>query len=238
MPRRPKDPADAFSHNDLAIASAGTKRSVQMMADSGLLPGDGGIRDLKRICVIGALVSAGAPLFVAGRVVDKLLWSLNQPDGELPSGLVDFDHKLGSAAFPIDRPINDYWRHRAALSRPDLYRPGEAWSRDYRVEIADREHVFTSGGIIHPTKRDYEGRIDGWERGSDVSFQSIAETSAAPAFQSDADTLKFLQEQEQLQEASQAFLKNAVGLLSINASLAIRNGLDRLADHRAGRIAR
>jgi hypothetical protein len=208
------------------------------MADNALLPGDGGIRDLKRICVIGAFVSAGAPILVAGRVVEKLLWGLNQPDGEMPSGLVDLDYKLGSAAFPADRELSDYWRHRAALSRPDVYRPGDAWDRDFRIEIVDREHVFTFGGTFKSSDRTYEGRVEGWHRGGEVFFYSIAETSAAPSFTTDADWLEHNKAQERLQEASKSLLANAVGLLTINASLAIRNGLDRLADHRAGRLAR
>ncbi|MDN5928715.1 MAG: hypothetical protein L0I29_16730 [Hyphomicrobiales bacterium] len=230
MPRRPKDPADVFSHSDLAIASNTTKRSVQLMADNGLLPGDRGIRDLKRICVIGAFVSAGAPILVGGRVVEKLLWSLNQSDGELPSRLIDFDRKLGPAAFPSDREISDYWRHRALLSRPDLYRSGEAFSSDFRVEIVDRQHVFTSGGIVEANVRTYEGRIEGWERGSDVFFHSIFETSQP-------DQWNVPPGQDHLQEASQPLFANAVGVLAINGSLAIRNGLDRLANHRAGKVS-
>ncbi|MER2536842.1 MAG: hypothetical protein ABTQ31_16945 [Rhizobiaceae bacterium] len=228
MPRRPKDPADEFSHSDLAIASGGTKRSVQMMADNGLLPGDGSIRDLKRICVIGAFVSAGAPILVAGRVVEKLLWGLNQSDGEFPSRLVDFDAKLGDEAFPTGNPVSDYWRHRALLARPNLYRAGEAFKSDYRIEVADREHVFTAGGIIQPEQRSYEGQIVGWERGSEVSFKSIFELRSPDQWnpQPDADAFG---------EIDRALLANAVGVIAVNASLAIRKGLDRLASHRGGR---
>ncbi|MFI0843530.1 hypothetical protein [Mesorhizobium sp. IMUNJ 23232] len=220
MPRRPKDPADLFSHNDLAVASGSTKRSVQMVADNGLLPGDGGIRDLKRGCAIGAFVSAGVPMLVAGRVTNKLLWALNQTDGEFPSRLVDFDNDLGPAAFPRDRGMSDYWRHRALLTRPDLYRPGEAFESDYRVEIAEREHVFTFGGVIEPDKWNYEGRIEGWARGSDVGFHSLAETTSE---------WRGADDQDRLNEATKSLRLNAVGILTVNLSLAIRNGLDRLA---------
>lgn len=224
MPRRPKDPADAFSYTDLAVASALTKRGVELMAKDRLLPGDGGIRDLKRICVIGAFVSAGAPLFVAGRVVEKLVWGFNQNDGELPSLLVNFDRTPVKAAYPTSVTINDYWRHRAALTQPDLYTPGEPSIGDICLDVAEREHVFIRGGVIAPNHRQYEGRIEGWERGGDVSFVSLAEAHSEA-------------EQSQLTQAAQARFAKAVGVLSVNASLAIRNGLDRLAEYRAGKLA-
>lgn len=223
MPRRPKDPADAFSYNDLAIASALTKRGVQLMAEDGLLPGDGGIRDLKRMCVIGAFVLAGASLFAAGRVAQKLPWSFNEADGEIPSLLKDFERELGRHAFPSDKPIDDYWRHRAALARPDIYTPGTVFCADICFDVVEREHVFMRGGRFDPHDRQYQGRIEGWERGGDVTFVSLAE---APE-----------EERPQLEKAAKARFAKAVGVLSVNASLAIRNGLDRLSEYRAGKLA-
>jgi hypothetical protein len=223
MPRRPKDPADAFSYTDLAIASALTKRGVRFMAEAGLLPGDGGIRDLKRMCVIGAFVLAGADLFSAGRVAQKLRWAFNEVDGEIPSFLKDFERKVGRDAFPSDKPIDDYWRHRAALARPDIYTPGTVFPHDIYFDIAEREHVFMRVDRFGKRLFQYQGRIEGWERGGDVSFVSLGE---APE-----------EEWPELKKAAEARFAKAVGVLSVNASLAIRNGLDRLAEYRAGKLA-
>lgn len=233
MPRRPKDPADDFSHNDLAVAGFTTKRSVQLMADNGLLPGDHGIRDLKRVCIISAFVSAGAEPLVVGRVVEKLLWSFNQADGEMPSGLPYMARKLAGEArsLPGDVEPNDYWYHRDLYRRPDIYHAGKTYRSDVFVEIADREHVYlsTKGGVprldaLDPSfpETSYEGWIEGWERGTEPRFYSLAELpqSEWPATNARALSAR----------------SHAVGLLTINASLAIRNGLDRLAVHRNGRV--
>jgi hypothetical protein len=202
------------------------------MADYRLLPGDRGIRDLKRICVIGAFVSAGAPLLVAGRLTEKLLWSFNQTDGEMPSGLSYMASKLPSTirSRDPDREPNDYWYHRDLYRRSDFYRAGEIGRSDAYVEIADREHVYlaTKSGLtlldaLDPSmpETNYEGWIEGWGRGTEPSFRSLAEFSEA--------------DREKSKEQAIFARKNAVGLLTINASLAIRNGLDRLADYRAER---
>jgi hypothetical protein len=234
MPRRPKDPADEFSHSDLAIASSTTKRSVQLIADNGLLPGDRGIRDLKRICVVGAFVSAGAPMLVAGRLAEKLLWSFNQVDGEMPSGLSDMAIALNGTprSLPDDRQSNDYWYHRDLYHRPAFYKAGEVYRSDQYVEIADREHVYlaTKIGLKRSDALDpafpetiYEGWIEGWGRGTEPRFNSLAELSEG--------------DRENVMARAVSARKNVVGLLTINASLAIRNGLDRLAAYREGKVA-
>lgn len=227
MPRRPQDPGDEFSHADLAIAGGMTKRSVQLMADHKLLHGDRSIRDLKRICVIGAFVSAGAPIMVAGRLSERLLWAFNQPDGEMPSGLPslaarlrDIDHSMSKG-----REWNDYWFHRA-LHRSPIYRAGESHNGDVYVEVADRRHVYLVSGLAvsDPMHGDfpnttYEGWIDGWGWGEEPRFHSLALLSEDARSDATATAV--------------AAYRHAVGRLRINASLAIRNGLDQLANHRA-----
>lgn len=222
MPRRPKDPADEFSHSDLAVAVGTTKRAIQIIADNSGLPGDRSIRDLKRACVIGAFVSAGVPLLVASRVVEKLLWNFDEADGEFPSRLHDFDSKLDWSDLPTDLHFSDYWRHRKLVTRRDLYQPGEALKLDYRVIIADSERVFTSYGTSMGGDPAYAGRIEGWARNSDVSF-------IVPTFDPEAEWSRGAPPDD---EPQLKFLRNAMGILTINTSLAIRNGLDRIARHR------
>lgn len=229
MPRRPKNPADDFSHNDLAIASGMNKRVVQLVADNRLLPGDHGNRDMKRICAIGAFVSAGASTLVAGRLVQKLLWSFNQNDGEMPSGLSHMALGLDGSIRSIPPGVepNDFWYHRDLFQRQDIYKPGASHRSDVHVEIADREHVYLATRIGPSVfgalaadfpSTTYEGWIEGWGRGTEPRFYSLAELSE--------------RERERANARAVVARTNVVGLLTINASLAIRNGFDRLARHR------
>ncbi len=185
------------------------------------------------MCVIGAFVSAGAPMLVAGRLAEKLLWSFNQADGEMPSGLSEMSLRLADdERSPRDGEPNDYWYHRCLYPRPGLYFAGETDRSDVYVEIADREHVYLSTrkglALLDPLdpafpETSYEGWIEGWGRGAEPRFQSLAELG-------DVDSASVT--------ARAVFArKNAVGLLTINASLAIRNGLDRLVAYREGKAA-
>ena len=226
MARKRSDQGDKFSFNELAIAGDMSKRSFQHVSDIGLIPAGQGINALKRIAVIGAFVSCGVPLIAAGRIVEKLLWSFNRSDGEMPSGLSVMAAALAHIEDPFidQQEPNDYWYHRKLYSSP-IYKRGQKERADVRVEIADREHVYLRANLasieaLGPSIPDvtYEGWIEDWKRGSEPNFFSLAELTEASV----SDALK---------RALWAH-ENAVGLLTINVSLAVRNGLDRLADHR------
>ena len=168
-------------------------------------------------------------MLVAGKLAEKILWSFNQTDGEMPSGLSMIARKLDSSArhFPQDTEPNDYWYHRNLVGKPDIYKAGEVYRSDAYIEIADREYVYLTyrngipmvgaiGSALPNTS--YEGKIEGWARGSEPLFHSLAELPQTEWDSANAEAL--------------TARTNAVGLLTINASLAIRNGLDRLAKHR------
>lgn len=225
---------EEFSFSELAVAGGMTKRAVQHLMDRRLLPEGKGIKVLKRVCVIGAFVAAGAPLVVAGRVVEKLLWSFNQPDGEMPSKLSEIALGLRGtgSSLPKGAEPNDYWYHCELYARRDLYRPGQTRRGDAYIEVADRERVYLStrtGLAFHePLAPDFpettfEGSIEGWERGTEPRFHSCAELDDAARETATAEAA--------------AARRHPVGLLTINASLAIRNGLDRLAEYREGRAS-
>ena len=247
MGRKPKTGAE-FTLDDLAAASGLTRRAVIQLAEARLLPPllEGVPADerelaeqkrLKQVATIGAFVSAGLPLSLAGCLSEAILDEFNQYDGEAPSGLGWMARELpreASTARPSDA---DYWTHQALYTHRDIYTPGNATRADAVIEIADRELVFLGGrsGLTAapPDGSDLHsdvepiGRIEDWRRGAEpwfVSFLQLAPT---------AKDLIWTPAALELRERMIAARENAVGLVRVNVSLAIRNGLDRLAERRA-----
>lgn len=242
-----KDASDIFSYSEFAIAGDMTKRAFQHLTDanaksprSELLPVGGGIRALKRVAVLGGFMSAGVPLLAAARIASALLqYEFNTYDGEVPSGLGFLARSLpkGAMASIPGRDVDtDYWYHRELIKHPDIYVPGAALDSDALVEIVDRTHIYMGSmsglGVLNPwdgqsDKASYAGRIEGWARDSDAYFVSAAEM--APL---DRDDPEFKTKGAALNAMSRAAYRNAVGRITVNLSLAIRNGLDRIARHR------
>lgn len=239
-----KDASDIFSYSEFAIAGDMTKRAFQHLTDanaksprSELLPTGGGIRALKRIAVLGGFMSAGVPLLAAARITAALNPELNTYDGEVHSHLSQLAMKLprdATSRLPSSDDA-DYWYHRELIRHPDIYKPGEALSNDVVVEIVDKKRAyFVYSTVIHniwdrhsTDKFDEFARIEGWERGSDVVV--IPTHEEVPCDFQHPDFQKLGQAHL---AASRAAYRNAVGRVTINLSLAIRNGLDRIARHR------
>lgn len=238
---------DQFSYAEFAVAGDMTKRAFQHLMDASAkvskldwLPTGPGIRKVKRVSVIGGLVGAGVPLYSAARLAAALVFhEFNTYDGEVPSGLSFLARKLPSSALvnmPISGDDNDYWYHRALIENPNIYVPSRALNSDAMVEIVDRTHVYIAAmsgiGILNPwdekaDKASYIGRIDGWERDGEAVF--ISAGLIAPLDQQDPD---FKSKGAKLNEMSRSAYRNAVGRITVNVSLAVRNGLDRIARHR------
>jgi hypothetical protein len=239
MSRRSQDPGDEFSFSDLAIGAAITKRQVQQLSDAGLLPKGSDIKALKRTAVIGAFHTAGAPLLMAGRLAEAILNEFNQYDGEVPSGLINLDHKLPRETIEwlceqVD--INDYWRHRAGLRHPDIYRRGEALRNDALISVVDRSLFFhgnrsgpIGSGVAGKTfEFVFGGWIEGWERGG---IAQVIPMSHRIKISSEDDGWEL--EIARLEREAQRVRENAIGTLIVNVSLAVRTALDRLAARRA-----
>ncbi len=238
---RPKKSGDAFSYNDLAVVAGISGRAVRQVAEAGLLPQGDGIRTLKRIAVIGAIVAAGVPLMAAAQVAEALNLEFNQADGETPSGLDNLYRELPPHEIRLLSDHNDYWLHRALCRYPEIYARGRSMRGDAVLEIADREFVFVRvkglsvsihnpfvpGGLSKTPPP--EGRIEDWRRGGNPVFVAFVE-DVVP-FDDDG---KPTAEAIALDSKMRVAYENAVGLIAVNLSLAIRNGLDQLADHRSG----
>lgn len=225
---------DEFSFSELAIVGDMSKRAIQHLADGGLLPEGRGIAVLKRVAVIGGFVGGGVPLLAAGRIADAVLSEFNQEDGEVPSGLNDASklRRLPAAELAeIPRDANDYWYHQALWKHSELYQPGVVFGSDALIEIADKTHLFlrsASGiGIRNPWTENaeaaaYIGQLDGWERGSEAHVTLLI----------DVVPLDLKRTGRDVSEVAQQWRASAVAMLTVNISLAVRRGLDRLALHR------
>ncbi len=230
-------PEDTFSFSDLAIASSMSKRQIQHLADARLLPENGSIATLKRACVIGGFSFGGVPIIAAGRIAKTILDEFNEPDGEVPSALRYLARGLmQKARAEIPSPDSDYWYHRALwMHRSEAdYRPGRATKSDALIEIVDKAHIYFCGTSGLPfftpwggKEAVYFGRIEGWERGSDASIITLPELVPL-----DPDHPDYLIKGKALADLADRARANAVAVLTVNVSLAVRNGLDRLAAHR------
>ena len=241
---RPRTSGDTFSFEDLAVVAGLTKSAIQAVSAVGLLPrrddGVSDIRTLKRVATIGAFVSAGVPLMASAQIAKAANLDFSRADGEVPSGFDNVWHHLPADEVRELPESNDYWLHDVARRHPDIYRPGRAMSSDLIYEIAEREYVLHRplrpfGPISDPSApdgyRDWPapvGRIANWRRGSTAVFVPLME-DVVPYYDDEGNPTD---EAKALAAMIVAARENAVGVIVVNLSLAIRNGLDRLAERR------
>lgn len=225
-----------FSLNDLAIAGDMSKRSAQLLSDEGLLPKPHGVAAVKRVAVIGALVGVGMPLMAAGRLAAALAhMEFNQYDGEIPAGFNDLAREIAKSE---DAPRmadleNDYLIHETAFARPEIYSPGKVLLSDAMLEIVDREYVYVGNAVklaayakpdgnIHHVS--FSGRLEGWDRNTEIRF-----VSAAEIYVFDPEDPKYESDRRHREEYMINHVRpKALGKLTVNLSLAIRTGFDRL----------
>lgn len=228
-----------FSFSELAVAGNMSKRSIQHLSDARLLPADPEVARIKRVAVVGALLSAGVPLFAAGRVAAAILTEFNTEDGEAPSGLNFLARGLPSDELnrlPEANQNIDFWYHDALKRCPTIYFPNIALSSDAIVEIVDRRLVFLSNmsgfKILNPfgekpVEASYVGEIQAWTRGADCRVRLLMHD--APF---DQKSLSFAASAGSITAEANTRRMNAIALVKINASLAIRTAFDRLWSHR------
>jgi hypothetical protein len=224
---RPRTTGKTFSYDDLAVAAGVTKSSIQHLAAAGLLPPGGSTPSLKRSACIGAAVDAGVPLMLAGKLIREIVTGYNQADGEAPGGLEAWvKDLLPDVRITIPGDGDDYDAHQVLFGRKHSYTQGKALYSDARLEVVDRCFVLKIS-----RRGPYEevlpfGWIEGWARGSEPNFKALSEVmklgpDGMPVSNDTRrwDEMRFAQD-------------NAVGTIRLNLSLAIRRGLDRLAQHR------
>lgn len=256
MARRSKDtPPNRFDTGDFAVGAGLTRRNISLLEEKGLLPAPtneaerGGLRlwdtiSLKRVALVGAFHRAGVELLLAGRLVDAVAGELEARYGEFPSRLDEY----------LTRPLNtnhphspwgkvkgepgedvhdDFWLHHRLVTGTSIYQRNKAMRFDWFIEVVDREFLFLGVEGLKTVSMDGATvdaeplyRIRGWARGADAMTVGVVE---------EAGNLGDPETRERLARIDAEFhdaRENAVGLLRINASLAIRNALDAVHDHR------
>jgi len=234
MSRQLEDIEVKFSFSALAIAGAIGKRAVQHLYEARLLPEGKGTNVLKRVAVVGGFVGVGVPLLAAGRIASAILDEFNQYDGEVPTGLPYIARNLPSEdRLQVGALDDDYACHSALFEFPELYKQGVAMPSDALIEIVDKTFLFHSqaGGLksLSPfgnntEEASYAGRIEGWARGEDAYFVPVTRELTF-----DSEDPNYSASAQQYNHMANHVRNNAVGKLTVNVSLAIRNGLDRLA---------
>jgi hypothetical protein len=150
MARTRTEAGDVFSFTELALAGGLSKSTYQFLEKSQLLQGGRGIKDLKRVAVIGAFVSGGVSLMGAAWMAQTLVKAeFNLEDREAPSGIEElfFKEFPGGDAGLSYRQLNDYWFHRKLYESGQ--RPGEKTLRsDAVIEIIERRYVFSRRGDV------------------------------------------------------------------------------------------
>jgi len=207
----------------------------------------------------GALYSSGVPLLAACRLGSLIADELGAAYGRLPSRLDNYLEKALNPKHPYfpwpESPLqqylsgatSDFWQHHLLRTQTEIYQPGKLLRGDYCIEIVNREYVFTGfdwqgklltmspfGGQASDLSPDY--RIQGWSRGSEnLEIRSIIEELPGGWADNDPRALAGARAIENEFHAARA---NAASALRINISLAIRNALDAIHDHRVGRGAK
>lgn len=245
--RRSSAPADLFTSTEIGIGAALTPRAVQFLDDSGLLPApeaeEGKARlfampALKQVAMIGAVQAGGGELIAAARITAFIVKEFAARRGEFPSRLYDLWSRALKATEPkgAESAIKeisagrdaDYWYHQI-LWRNGAYPRGIALRGDVLLEIVDRTYgVLDAHGWSEAIEPLF--RIANWARGAETSVHHLADEATAHL-----STPQGHASWEAIQAECIAARVNALGVLRLNLSLAIRTALDRIADHRARR---
>jgi hypothetical protein len=210
-------------------------------------------RGLAHWALIGGLYGGAVPLLPAARLGAVVADELGAAYGRLPSNL---DAYLQSPLNPTpghypwptspqDKLLSadisyDFWVHHSLRSGTNIYKPGIALRGDFLIEVVNREFVFTGFnwqgklkvfspfGASSEMSADY--RIVGWKRGSDdVEVHHLIEELPANWIDSDPEAMA---KGRAVEAEFHTARENAVSVLRVNVSLAIRNAFDAIHEHR------
>ena len=238
MARPRYDNPEMFSAGEISAGTGLSLRNVQLLRDRGLGPqaveqNEGrkganvyGLEAMMEFALINGFHLAGVPLLAAARLPDAV-WSTTS-DGRLNymARIERMAEGRGKDFWPHCMPEDGdfgFWLHHELRTQPGSpYVPGKAQKWDLIVIIADKRHVLRDMltppkiggaeaiGVFSDDWTDGEGFVPEYERRTNMSPEAVN------------------------QEYRDAAL-NAVGLLRVNISLAIRQVLDRIHDARMER---
>lgn len=206
------------------------------------------------MALTGALIRAGAELFTAARLSHVILDDFTAARGRLPSRLDMFlekDYNDQHPKFPWQANAaegnwsdDDFWLHRTLRVHTDVYLRDTRLNGDMILEIADRRYVYTRfdyfgripnlsrvqpWGMTDGNEPDVEYEIVGWERGREASLRHFSDLVDLPGM---LDNPEKQRAAKKLENDWLQARRNALGLLRVNVSLAIRTAFDAIHDSR------
>lgn len=263
MGRPTKTSGSSFTSRELALGAEMTLRNFSLLHEEGLAPkpvstGEGrgshrlyGSPALAHAALIGALHLAGFELLVAARLAEAFAEEAELVYGKLRSNVAVFlqkpfnprpGYRPWTSTGVVEDVDDDFWVHGRLLGSVVNYQPGVAVIGDMIIEIADHEYVLTGhhgalgvkiaspvskAGL--PANPDY--RIVG--RGSAARIVPIIDEVDSLDFSADPVSAE---RYRALEIDYLGARENAVTMVRINVSLAIRNAFDRVVQDR-GRAA-
>lgn len=208
------------------------------------------------MALTGALIRAGAELVTAARLSHMILDDFTAARGRLPSRLdmfldKDYNNQHPKFPWPADAAEgnwadDDFWLHRTLRVHSDVYLPDTRLNGDMILEIADRRYVYTRfdyfgripnvsraqpWGVTDGNEPDVEYEIVGWERGREATLRHFTDLVDLKGMMDNPEKKKAAKE---LEDAWLEARRNALGLLRVNVSLAIRTAFDAIHESRAG----
>jgi hypothetical protein len=251
-------PGNRFSSTELAIGAKLSTRTFALLKAAGIAPnpvnlangkGTHSLYDseaLEQAGVIAGFWAAGMPAFLAARLAGAFYneWRSCGYTGLDKLSRLNFywrkaaqeNHNFWSSSDLADT----FSLHRALRTGTQLYRANCALNEDMIVEIVDLHYVFDPSpangklliaspiGGTAPATPAFR-ILSGWERGESVKISSIADEVPSFDFETDKRSAAIYKAIET--EFLNAW-QNAVGLLRINVSLAVRNAFDAVHEYR------
>lgn len=265
MARPGRSAADVFTSREVAIAADLTARNFALLADQNLAPGpsnDGlgkaGHRTydsagLAHAALIGALHLAGFELLVSARLAAAFAGDCGASYGRLPSNLNAFvrgemnpNKGLPWGEMPKDLTVDfeqDYWLHHLLRNRSEVYKRGIAIRGDCIIEIADHALVLTTTLGLEKIKIFSPVSREGLPANPDYRIVGRGASAQIVPIHQEVDSLDFQinpKSAEKMRRLEQEYLSgrtDAVTLVRVNLSLAIRNAFDRVQDDRESKAA-
>lgn len=255
---RPKhDNPLMYPAGELALGSGIAQRNVQFLRDNMLGPFTDGAPDnalydeqtLAHLAIIGGFHQAGLELLPAAQVAtaymndqvdtraERLanLWGLERRSARI------FEKEVSPELYSLFITGGLTWLHHGLMVCQTAYIPGKAIEEDVMITVADRTFVMTGRhnsrlGDLLPegVPQDWLEplcRIEGLARGGAPRAISAAVEYGVDEYD-DATGGMDQTNSRRAFEAYNTARENAVGLVTVNMSLAIRNAFDRVHDHR------
>jgi len=250
----PKPQPRLVSAAELELAGGLPARAFDSLKKSGVVPEPArkavrggrpgwGADAISLFGVTGAIYDAVPSLLLAAKLAGPIVSAFVENVGRLPGQMQDLVRaamKAGADVGEIESD-DDYIAIRQMLaSYPDIYESGRPHEGDIIVIIVGRRYVFsrvrralrTLSPWGNPARPEMVWAvISGWGRGTspdDVLVTRFEDTIARDEFPGEPSAEAGAAKERE----AFAALDRATSRIEVNVSLAIRNGLDRIHDHR------